>query len=78
MGFNPIWFSVLVVKLIEIGQITPPFGMTVFAIHGVAPQVSLGDTFRGVSIFFVFEIITISILFAFPQISLFLPTLMTG
>jgi len=44
MGFNPIWFSVLVVKLIEIGQITPPFGMCVFAIHGVAPQVSLGDT----------------------------------
>ncbi len=77
LGFNPIWFGVVIVKMVEIGQITPPFGMTAFTIHAITPEVPLSDTFKGIGIFFCFEIVTTTLLVAFPQISLFLPGLMT-
>jgi tripartite ATP-independent transporter DctM subunit len=76
MGFNPIWFGVLVVRVVEIGLITPPIGLNVFIIRGIAKDISTFDIFRGVMPFFVADIGCVVLLVTFPQISLFLPSLM--
>jgi C4-dicarboxylate transporter DctM subunit len=76
LGFDPIWFGVLVVVLAEIGCITPPVGINVFAVKGVDPTVSLATVFRGVLPFWAADILRLALLVVFPQISLFLPSLL--
>ena len=76
LGFDPIWFGVIMVRISEIGLITPPVGLNVYVIKGVAPDVSLSTIFRGVIPFLLADIIAVGLLIAFPQISLFLPNLM--
>lgn len=72
-----IWFGILVVKLLEIGLITPPFGMNVFVIHSMMRgSVTLPTVFRGVGWFIAMEVVVLALLIAFPQISLFLPAQM--
>lgn len=76
---NLIWFGVIMIKLIEIGLISPPIGMNVFVIKGVVGNtISLSTIFRGIGWFFIVEIVTLSLLILMPQISLFIPDLMTG
>lgn len=75
MGFDPIWFGVLVVRVVEIGLITPPIGLNVFIIQGIAKVPAL-EIFRGVMPFIVSDIFCVILLVAFPQIALFLPSLM--
>lgn len=71
---NMIWFGILVVKLLEIGLITPPFGMNVFVIHSMLQgAVTLPRIFKGVLWFIAVEIVVLALLIAFPQISLWLP-----
>lgn len=76
LGFSPILFGVLAVRAIEIGQITPPVAINIYIIKGIAPDISIGDIFRGVVPFIVGDAISLPILIAIPQISLFLPALM--
>lgn len=72
-----IWFGILVVKLLEIGLITPPFGMNVFVIHSMMRgAVTLPTVFKGVGWFVAMEVLVLGLLIAFPQISLFLPNQM--
>jgi tripartite ATP-independent transporter DctM subunit len=78
LGFDPIWFGVLVVVMSEAALISPPVGMNVYIIKGVAPDVPLEEIFLGILPFFVVLLIGVSILVAFPQISLFLPNMMKG
>jgi C4-dicarboxylate transporter, DctM subunit len=79
MDVNLIWFGVIVVKLVEIGCITPPFGITVYVVKGVVGDaIALEDIFRGIWWFLLMEILTLAILFTFPQITLFLPDMMLG
>ncbi|RLC18539.1 MAG: hypothetical protein DRI24_02860 [Deltaproteobacteria bacterium] len=78
LGFDPIWFGVLLVILVEIGQITPPIGMSVFALQGVAKDVPMYTVFAGVFPFWIVLIGVIIILIVFPEICLFLPNLMMG
>jgi tripartite ATP-independent transporter DctM subunit len=78
MGFNPIWFGILIVRVVEIGLITPPVGLNVFIIRGVAKDVPLYDIFRGILPFLAADIVCVALLVAFPQISLFLPSTMLG
>ena len=78
VGYNPIWFGVLVVKLEEISLITPPVGINVYVIKGVAPDIPLNDIFMGIIPFLVMEIVVIALLIAFPEISLWLPSIMIG
>ncbi len=74
---NLIWFGILVVKLLEIGLITPPFGMNVFVIHSMMRgAVTLPTVFKGVGWFIAMEVVVLGLLIAFPQISLFLPSRM--
>jgi len=76
LGFNPIWFGIIVVRLVEIGQITPPVGLNIFVIRGVAKDVPMGTIYRGVIPFFIADIFHVIMLVSLPQISLFLPGLM--
>ena len=76
LGYDPIWFGVIMVLIVQIGVITPPIGMNVFAISGVAKGVPLSTIFRGIMPFWIAMIVAIAILIAFPQIALFLPNLL--
>ncbi|MGB2814385.1 MAG: TRAP transporter large permease subunit [Dehalococcoidales bacterium] len=73
LGFDPIWFGVIMVIVMEMGQITPPVGMNVFVIAGIAETVPLLTIFKGIVPFFLIEILIIIILVLFPQIALWLP-----
>ncbi len=74
---NLIWFGIIVVKLLEIGLVTPPMGMNVFVIKSaLGNQVRLGEIFRGATWFIVIDMVTLAILLLFPIITLWLPGLM--
>lgn len=75
MGYDPIWFGVIMVLVMEMGLITPPVGLNVFALAGVT-GIPLHVIFRGVLPFFAAMIICIVFLAIFPKIALFLPSLM--
>ncbi len=77
LGFNPVWFGVIIVLVTEMGVITPPVGVNVYVIKGVARDVPLETIFRGIFPFLLAIIICAIILIIFPQIALFLPSLMT-
>ena len=76
-GFDPIWFGVLTVIMLEMGLITPPIGMNVFVIAGMAQDVPMYTIFRGVLPFVFALVVCIALLIMFPQIALFLPNAMT-
>lgn len=79
LGFSGIWFGVLVIKTCEIGNITPPVGLNVYTVHASAQgKVRLEEIFQGILPFFVMDVLTLAILVAFPQISLWLPDSMLG
>ncbi|MFC1979478.1 TRAP transporter large permease [Chloroflexota bacterium] len=75
-GFDPIWFGVIVVVAVEMALITPPVGLVVFVIKGIAKDVSMYTIFWGIVPFVIVQLVFIVILTAFPQIALFLPNLM--
>ena len=72
MGFDPIWFGVLVVLVAELALITPPLGINVFVIRGIAPTVPLARVFKGVMPFCVALVVLIALIIAFPDIATFL------
>ena len=78
LGYDPIWFGVIVVMVVAMGVITPPVGMNVYIIKGVAPDVPLEDIFRGIWPFLLAIIFSLIILIAFPSIATFLPQLLHG
>jgi TRAP-type C4-dicarboxylate transport system permease large subunit len=76
LGIDPIVFGVLVVRMVEIGLITPPVGLNVYVLKGIAPDVSMGDMFKGCGWFVFVDIINVAILLAFPSIILLIPQTM--
>lgn len=76
LGIDPIWFGVLVVLTLEMGLISPPVGINVFIVKSVARDVDLAQIFRGVMPFWLAMLLTLAILVAVPQISLWLPSMM--
>ena len=76
MGFDPIWFGILVVCVVEIGLITPPVGMNLFVIAAVVPGMPLKTVISGVTPFIFADLVRLAVLVAFPAISLWLPSLM--
>jgi tripartite ATP-independent transporter DctM subunit len=77
LGFDPIWFGVIIVLVTEIGVITPPVGLNVYVIKGIAPDVRLETIFKGIFPFLAALVVAAIILLAFPQIATFLPSLIT-
>jgi tripartite ATP-independent transporter DctM subunit len=76
LGIDPIVFGVLVVRMVEIGLMTPPVGLNVYVLKGVAKGVSMGDIFRGCGWFVFVDIINVAVLIAFPAIILLIPSTM--
>ena len=76
LGFDPVWFGVLIVMIVQIGLISPPVGMNLFVLNALLPGVGLGAIFRGCWPFVVVMIFVLGLLIAFPQLSLWLPSLM--
>jgi C4-dicarboxylate transporter DctM subunit len=76
LGLDMIWYSVLMVRIIEIGVITPPFGINLFGLTGII-KVPLGTLYRGIMPFVVSDVVNIAILACFPIIVTFLPNLMS-
>ncbi|WP_300457298.1 TRAP transporter large permease [Desulfobacula sp.] len=76
LGYDPIWFGVTIVLICEMGVITPPVGVNVYVVNGVAKDVSLQTIFRGVMPMLLALIVCNFLLIFFPQIVLFLPNLM--
>ena len=67
-GFDPIWFGILTVITVELGLITPPVGMNAFVIKSVAPDIPIGQIFRGVMPFVLSDIVRLALLIAFPSL----------
>ena len=86
LGYDPIWFGIVVVKMAEICLITPPIGLNCFVVAGVARElqsddgaslaIPLQDVFRGIGPFFVADVLTVAVLLAFPSVVLWLPQTM--
>ncbi len=75
MGYDPIWFGVLIILAAEMGVITPPVGVNVYVIKGVAPDVPMHTIFKGIWPFLGAEVVCTIIILFVPQIALFLPNL---
>ncbi len=78
LGYDPIWFGIIVVKMCELCLITPPIGLNCFVVAGVRPDISVQDVFRGASPFFAADVVTVGVLIAFPEIVMWLPNLLMG
>ena len=76
LGFDPIWFGVVMVVVLEMGLISPPVGVNVFVVKGIAEDVPMGQIFAGILPFWLAMVICMIILVIFPQIALFLPNTM--
>ena len=70
LGFDPVWFGVLIVTVIEIGMISPPVGMNLFVINSMAKDTPIVQTYRGVTPFVISDLVRTAILAAFPAITL--------
>ena len=79
MGIDPIWFAMVMILSTQVGLITPPVGLSIYAVKGVAdPNITLEDLFRGVFPFFFFMLIALAITIAFPIISTWIPEHILG
>ena len=76
LGFDPIWFGVLVVIVIEMGMITPPVGLNVFVVKAAAEDVPLATIFRGVAPFMLAMLACLVLVIVFPQLALIIPNSM--
>jgi len=76
LGFDPIWFGVIIVMAVTLGMILPPVGINVFVINSIARDISLPRIYLGVAPFVASDLLRLVILVAFPSISLALPAAM--
>ena len=77
-GYDPIWFAIIVVIMVEVGLIHPPVGMNLFVIQAQAPDVKITAIYRGIVPFLVAPLVLIVLMFLFPAIALWLPKLLYG
>jgi TRAP-type C4-dicarboxylate transport system permease large subunit len=78
LGYDSVWYGILMVVVVEIGLITPPVGLNIFVMRAQLPDILLTTMFRGIAPFLVADAILIALLLIFPQIALWLPQLLYG
>ena len=78
LGYDPIWFGIIVVKMCEVCLITPPVGLNCYVVSAVRPDIPLSDVFKGIFPFFLADAATIGLFLAFPGLILWLPRLISG
>jgi tripartite ATP-independent transporter DctM subunit len=76
LGYDPVWFGVLIVMIVQIGLISPPVGMNMFVLNALLPKVGLAKIYKGCWPFVLVMTLVLGLLIAFPQLSLWLPSLM--
>ena len=76
LGMDPIWIGVLVTKSLEIGLITQPVGLNAFVLKSVSPGFNFKEIYHGIWWFLQVELVVLGIIFAFPELALWLPNLM--
>ena len=77
-GYDPIWFAIIVVIVVEVGLIHPPVGMNLFVIQAQAPDVKIGSIYKGILPFLLAPLVLILLLLAFPGLALWLPRVLYG
>jgi TRAP-type C4-dicarboxylate transport system permease large subunit len=77
-GYDPIWFAIVVVIMVEVGLIHPPVGMNLFVIQAQAPDVKITKIYRGIIPFLIAPLILIVLMFFFPALALWLPKALYG
>jgi TRAP-type C4-dicarboxylate transport system permease large subunit len=75
IGLDPVWFGIYVIVMSELALITPPIGVNVYVMAKVAPDVPLGEIFKGVAPFFISVLLVVVLISVFPEIVLWLPSL---
>ena len=78
LGFDLIWFGIVLVMMTEISLITPPIGLNVFVMKSMMPDVPLNVIFRGIGPFFCADLVRLSVVVLFPPVALWLPELVYG
>jgi tripartite ATP-independent transporter DctM subunit len=78
LGYDPIWFGIIIVKMCEICLITPPVGLNCYIVRSVAPDIPLEEVFRGIIPFVAMDVLTVALFIAFPGIITYLPHQMLG
>ena len=73
LGYNLVWWGVIMVIVLEMGLISPPVGVNVFVVKGIAPDVPMNDIFKGILPFWLAMIVALAILVAWPEIAMYLP-----
>lgn len=73
MGYHPVWWGIIMVIIIELGLITPPIGVNVFVLYGIAGNIPMRTIFRGIMPFLVAELVCVAALVLFPDLVLWLP-----
>jgi tripartite ATP-independent transporter DctM subunit len=76
LGFDPVWYTVIITLVTTMGAVTPPVGVNVYIVSGLAPEIPIGTIFRGVSIFLIAYVICLALLMVFPEMALYLPRLL--
>lgn len=76
LGFDAVWFGILIVMVVELALITPPIGLNVYVMRSVLPHLSLRTLFSGVFLFLIPDLLKLTLIIAFPGIALWLPSLM--
>jgi tripartite ATP-independent transporter DctM subunit len=76
LGYDPVWWGVIMVMVIEIGLITPPIGINVFILHGMARDIPLRTIFKGIAPFLIADILRLILITVFPQLALWLPNVL--
>jgi tripartite ATP-independent transporter DctM subunit len=77
LGYDPLWFGVLLVVTLEIAVITPPVGLNLYTMKSVVPELDLGDIFRGIAPYVAIEGLLLLLMIAFPQLATWLPGLLS-
>jgi len=77
-GYDPVWWGVINVTIVELGMLIPPLGMNVFVIHGIAPEVPLRAIYRGVMPYIASNLVRLGLLLSVPPLALWLPELLKG
>jgi TRAP-type C4-dicarboxylate transport system permease large subunit len=78
LGFDPVWYTVLLTLVTTMGAVTPPVGVNVFIVNGMAPEIPIGTIFRGVGYFLVAYVACLGAIILVPDIVLWLPRLLMG
>jgi TRAP-type C4-dicarboxylate transport system permease large subunit len=77
LGYDPIWFGIIMVIVLEMGLISPPVGINVFVVKGVAEDVPMSRIFAGIMPFWIAMLVCVVLLVIFPEVALILPNTMT-